>query len=76
MPAAVATAFCPLTPPLKPGPVQVYVKAEGPPFKLTVVVLQLTEPPEDAVGLGGVVLLPTEATAVFVQPLVPVTVNV
>ena len=65
-----------MVPPLKPGPVQVYVNADGPPFNETVDVEQVIEPVDDAVTPGNVVFVPTVAIAVFVHPFDPVTDNV
>jgi hypothetical protein len=72
----VAVAFCEFVPPLNPGPDQVYVNADGPPFNATVVVEQVIEFGDVAVGFGNAVLEPTDVTAVLVQPLAPVTANV
>ena len=65
----MAVAFCEFVPPLKPAPDHVYVKAAGPPFNATVVVEQVIEFGDVAVGLGKAVFCDTACEPIVLHPL-------
>jgi hypothetical protein len=52
-----------------PAPDHVYVNAAGPPFKATVVVVQVIEFGDVAVGLGNAVFCVTACEPVVLHPL-------
>ena len=63
--------------PVNPAPLQLYVTpAKGPPCNVADVLVHVITVAKLAVAAGGVVLVPTVVTAVFVHPFAPVTANV